>query len=137
MTASEVAPQALQPDAGRGACNGLVPSHMGAATVRSRLRQAFAALRQRLQPEAPPAAVAVRSEDLGPEAFKNEILNRVEAYCNTMPAREALILLFEMDAFLYNLQGQKSVQYGNGLHTKHRHTSYHDFFVEKPALARL
>jgi len=39
--------------------------------------------------------------------------------------------LFELDARLYSLQGQLAVIYGGGLHTKHRHTRYHDFFTRR------
>jgi SAM-dependent methyltransferase len=46
-----------------------------------------------------------------------------------LPAAEALRFLFRLDTALYPLQGQKAVEYGGGLHTKHRHTRYHDFFV--------
>jgi SAM-dependent methyltransferase len=46
-----------------------------------------------------------------------------------LPADEALRFLFRLDTALYSLQGQKSVEYDGGLHTKHRHTRYHDFFV--------
>lgn len=44
---------------------------------------------------------------------------------------EALRFLFRLDAALYSLQGPLAVAYGGGVHTKHRHTSYHDFFVER------
>ena len=45
--------------------------------------------------------------------------------------KDALCFLFRMENFIYGLQGQKSVEYGNGVHTKHRHTRYHDFFIER------
>jgi 2-polyprenyl-3-methyl-5-hydroxy-6-metoxy-1,4-benzoquinol methylase len=47
----------------------------------------------------------------------------------TLPADEALRFLFRLDMSLYPLQGQKAVEYDSGIHTKHRHTRYHDFFV--------
>jgi 2-polyprenyl-3-methyl-5-hydroxy-6-metoxy-1,4-benzoquinol methylase len=46
-----------------------------------------------------------------------------------LPADEALRFLFHLDAALYALQGKKAVEYGGGLHTKHRHMRYHEFFV--------
>jgi len=46
---------------------------------------------------------------------------------------EALRFLFHLDAFLYSLQGQKSIVYGGGLHTKHRHIRYHEFFIGRIA----
>jgi 2-polyprenyl-3-methyl-5-hydroxy-6-metoxy-1,4-benzoquinol methylase len=42
---------------------------------------------------------------------------------------EALRFLFHLDHRLYPLQGQKAIEYDGGLHTKHRHIRYHDFFV--------
>lgn len=43
---------------------------------------------------------------------------------------EALRLLFRLDEALYALEGKKAVEYDGGLHTKHRHTGYHDFFID-------
>jgi SAM-dependent methyltransferase len=43
---------------------------------------------------------------------------------------QSLKLLFKLDALLYHLQGQMAVAYGGGLHTKHRHIKYHDFFIK-------
>ena len=48
-----------------------------------------------------------------------------------LPADEALRFLFHLDAALYPLQGQKAIEYDGGIHTKHRHTRYHDFFVAR------
>ncbi|PIE31217.1 hypothetical protein CSA56_19010 [candidate division KSB3 bacterium] len=48
-----------------------------------------------------------------------------------MPAIDSLKLLFELDSALYTLQGQESVRYGEGLHTKHKHIRYHDFFIQR------
>lgn len=47
-----------------------------------------------------------------------------------LPAAEALRFLFDLDAAFYPLQGQKAIEYDGGLHTKHRHTRYHDSFVK-------
>ncbi len=44
---------------------------------------------------------------------------------------DGLRLLFGLDALLYPLQGQLSVAYGGGSHTKHRHINYLGFFVGK------
>jgi cyclopropane fatty-acyl-phospholipid synthase-like methyltransferase len=41
----------------------------------------------------------------------------------------SLRFLFEIDRRLYKLQGQTSIKYDGGIHTKHRHMRYHDFFV--------
>jgi 2-polyprenyl-3-methyl-5-hydroxy-6-metoxy-1,4-benzoquinol methylase len=47
------------------------------------------------------------------------------------PAPDALKLLFTLDAWLYQVQGQLAVAYDGGLHTKHRHMKYHDFFTDR------
>ena len=48
-----------------------------------------------------------------------------------LPADEALRFLFRLDAAFYSLEGLKAVEYDKGIHTKHRHTGYHDFFVKR------
>lgn len=47
--------------------------------------------------------------------------------------RNALRYLFSIDKELYSLEGQTSVRYGKGVHSKHRHIFYHDFFIENLA----
>ena len=39
--------------------------------------------------------------------------------------------LFRLDAALYGLEGRKAIEYDGGIHTKHRHMRYHDFFVSR------
>ena len=56
-----------------------------------------------------------------------EVLLR--CYIHKKSPSEALRFLFDLDARLYNLQGNMSVAYGKGIHSKHRHTRYHDFFA--------
>jgi len=48
-----------------------------------------------------------------------------------LPPDEALRFLFRLDALFYPLLGRKSAEYDGGIHTKHRHTRYHDFFVDR------
>jgi SAM-dependent methyltransferase len=45
--------------------------------------------------------------------------------------REALRLLLSLEKALYHLTGEEACRYGDGLHTKHRHTGYHDFFCSR------
>ena len=59
------------------------------------------------------------------------IQKAVTRRANRLPAKEALRFLFRLDAALYPIQGRKAVDYGRGTHTKHRHTRYHDFFVDR------
>jgi SAM-dependent methyltransferase len=44
--------------------------------------------------------------------------------------KEALKFLFEFENKLYLLEGATSIKYGGGIHTKHKHIKYHDFFVK-------
>ncbi len=46
-----------------------------------------------------------------------------------LPVDEALRFLFRLDTGFYRLQKRQAVRYGSGIHTKHRHTRYHNFFV--------
>jgi SAM-dependent methyltransferase len=59
------------------------------------------------------------------------IFGLVKERMDRLPADEALRFLFRLDSRLYALQGQKAVEYGDGLHTKHRHIGYHEFFVSR------
>lgn len=42
---------------------------------------------------------------------------------------EALRFLFRIEELVYALAGPVVKDYGKGVHSKHRHTNYHDFFV--------
>lgn len=46
----------------------------------------------------------------------------------TSPPDEALRFLFRLDNEMYWMLGRLSAQYNGGVHTKHRHMKYHDFF---------
>lgn len=45
-------------------------------------------------------------------------------------SKKALKFLFEFENRLYLLESETSIRYGGGIHTKHKHIKYHDFFVE-------
>jgi len=47
----------------------------------------------------------------------------------TLPPADGLRFLFGLEAELYPMQGELAIAYGGGIHTKHRHMRYHDFFV--------
>jgi SAM-dependent methyltransferase len=57
----------------------------------------------------------------------------VADYVRRLPPDEALRFLFDLDERLYRLQGRHAIRYGGGIHTKHRHLRYHDFFTERVA----
>ncbi|MEM7532467.1 MAG: class I SAM-dependent methyltransferase [Chloroflexota bacterium] len=50
---------------------------------------------------------------------------------NKLPPDKTLRFLFSLDQWLYYLQGQVASSYGGGIHTKHRHMNYHQFFVRQ------
>ncbi|MFB0546135.1 MAG: methyltransferase domain-containing protein, partial [Anaerolineae bacterium] len=65
-----------------------------------------------------------------PPAYAASLLVDVIArYADPLPPDVSLRFLFEIDRRLYKLQGQTSIKYDGGIHTKHRHMRYHDFFV--------
>lgn len=48
----------------------------------------------------------------------------------TLPPAESLRFLLNLERKLYNLTTKEAVRYGEGVHPKHRHLKYHDFFVK-------
>ncbi len=64
------------------------------------------------------------------ELFKEIIYYHLEKRILKMKADEALKFLFDVDNRLYIMEGKASVRYGHGIHTKHKHLKYHQFFIE-------
>jgi len=58
----------------------------------------------------------------------NEQINKHIA--DKSPA-DALRILFTLDDALYKKQGRLAIAYDDGIHTKHRHIKYHDFFASR------
>lgn len=54
---------------------------------------------------------------------------------NKKTPEKALRLLFSLDTLLYGAQGQQAIAYDGGIHTKHRHMKYHDFFTSRVTTA--
>jgi ubiquinone/menaquinone biosynthesis C-methylase UbiE len=61
------------------------------------------------------------------------LVDAAKTRAESLPPAEGLKFLFSLDASLYPVQGWLSVAYDGGMHTKHRHTRYHDFFVNRIA----
>lgn len=59
------------------------------------------------------------------------ILMLVQSRLEKGAPKEGLRFLFRLENNLYPLQGTLSIAYGGGLHTKHRHMRYHDFFADR------
>lgn len=62
------------------------------------------------------------------ERLVDKLVNRLSA---KLPAEDALRFLFRLDATTYSLEGQLARKYDGTFHTKHRHTSYHEFFIQR------
>lgn len=58
------------------------------------------------------------------------IVDLIAKKARSLSPEEALKFLFEIDNKLYIIQGEESVRYGNGVHTKHKHINYHKFFQD-------
>lgn len=61
------------------------------------------------------------------------IMAMVKHRAGRLPPDDALRFVLGLEADFYPLEGRLSVAYDKGLHTKHRHMRYHDFFVERIA----
>jgi glycosyltransferase involved in cell wall biosynthesis/SAM-dependent methyltransferase len=63
------------------------------------------------------------------QSLSDFIENLIKDKTTSLSPFEALQFLFDIENRLYRLEGQASVRYGNGIHTKHMHIRYHDFFI--------
>jgi 2-polyprenyl-3-methyl-5-hydroxy-6-metoxy-1,4-benzoquinol methylase len=67
-----------------------------------------------------------------PATWLQSILAEVTIHrARALSPADGLRFLFGLEAALYPIQGELAVAFDGGLHTKHRHTRYHDFFVER------
>lgn len=64
-------------------------------------------------------------------ALQHLLMIVIKRRVRRLPAGEALRFLLEIDRRLYHLTGKQSVRYGDGTHSKHRHTDYHRFFIDR------
>lgn len=62
------------------------------------------------------------------ETLLNELLSK---RADALSPEEALRFLFRIETELYSLEGKKAIEYGGGVHTKHRHLRYHEFFIKR------
>jgi 2-polyprenyl-3-methyl-5-hydroxy-6-metoxy-1,4-benzoquinol methylase len=64
-----------------------------------------------------------------PDDHLHDLLFKIaQRRAESLPPADGLRFLFGLDALLYPVEGVLSVAYDNGIHTKHRHTRYHEFF---------
>ena len=79
-----------------------------------------------------PGLIVVTALDLLPQGKLESLITGLAAHrASAVPAAEALRMLFRLEAALYPLAGRYAIAYGNGVHTKHRHTGYHGFFIAR------
>ncbi|WP_119462022.1 class I SAM-dependent methyltransferase [Rhodospirillaceae bacterium SYSU D60014] len=78
-------------------------------------------------------ALPRRIERMAGNRLQEVLLGIVQARAARLPPDEALRFVLGLEAALYPIEGRLSVAYGGGLHTKHRHMRYHDFFVDRIA----
>ncbi len=68
---------------------------------------------------------------LMPPAMRTAIVKGAIFAAARRPAREALIELLEIDRVVSGQIDLAALEYGDGVHVKHRIMRYHDFFVER------
>lgn len=70
---------------------------------------------------------------MSPTTLEAVIRQVMEHKAATLSPKDALRLFFRLDNAFYETEGALSIRYGDGQHTKHRHTRYHDFFTQNIA----
>lgn len=63
--------------------------------------------------------------------FKHQLRILLQKFVYIFPSKNTLRFLFEIENILYYLEGQLAIDYGQGLHPKHRLTHYHQFFTSR------
>ena len=67
---------------------------------------------------------------LSPSTRADVLMQMVRLSVKQTSPKKTLQFLFELENRLYHLEGKAAVDYGNGIHTKHRHINYHYFFIK-------
>lgn len=72
-----------------------------------------------------------------PSSAIQSLIIRTAVYCAQRgDAASGLRFLFNLEAAIYPIEGDLAITYGGGLHTKHRHTRYHNFFIDRVGTAK-
>ncbi|MCK4735348.1 MAG: class I SAM-dependent methyltransferase [Methanophagales archaeon] len=66
---------------------------------------------------------------LSPSTRADVLMQMIRLSVQDASPKNTLLFLFELENQLYQLEGKAAVDYGKGIHTKHRHTRYHHFFI--------
>lgn len=75
------------------------------------------------------ASVMQEIMSITPEKALDVLFSMIKNKALSLDSSSSLRFLLAMDNRIYSLTGQESLRYGNGIHTKHRHIKYHDFFI--------
>lgn len=63
--------------------------------------------------------------------FSKKVAELIEQFSLQLSTSDRLKLLLDLEARLYEQTGRAAIAYGNGVHTKHRHINYHQFFIDR------
>lgn len=75
-------------------------------------------------------ALLIFMAGLAPKRLFEAVIRRlINLRAAALPPADALRFLFRLDSHLYSMQGRLAVEHGGGVHTKHGHMKYHDFFT--------
>ena len=65
-----------------------------------------------------------------PDKMTAVLVGLIKRYSLSKSPKESLKFLLSLNNSLYTFTGQESCRYGGGIHTKHKHIKYHDFFIK-------
>ncbi|MCK4437268.1 class I SAM-dependent methyltransferase [bacterium] len=74
-------------------------------------------------------SVALWLKRLPPSTRAEVLIQLIRSLVRRDTPKQTLQFLFKLENRLYLLEGETSIRYGNGIHTKHRHINYHHFFI--------
>lgn len=63
-------------------------------------------------------------------SFSKYIMEFIQLLCKSLSPKDSLKFLLCLEREIYLFTGNEACRYGNGIHTKHRHTGYHNFFIK-------
>ena len=66
-----------------------------------------------------------------PKRIRRRIAEECVRTENYVPTNDSLCFLLDLDPLIYQVTGNKAIEYNGGENVKHRLTSYHNFFVSR------
>lgn len=67
---------------------------------------------------------------LNPKDFKDQIIQMIKQKSDSISPEEAAKMVMEIDNELYQFEGVVARRFGEGIHPKHKHIKYHEFFTK-------